>query len=125
MTLLIVLVVALYLVHALLPPALDYVLKGKFVEGLMARDTPPPSSLTSQRARRALNNMNEGMLMFMPIALLVAMNDGPTMGAMVFLIARIIYLPAYLLGVPVLRSAVWFIGLMGIALMAFGLIFGS
>ena len=122
MTLLILIVVALYLVHALLPPFFDYVLKGRFIEGLFARDTPPPSSLTSQRSRRALTNMNEAMVMFMPVALLAAMNGTPTTGALIFLGARLVYLPAYLLGVPVLRSVAWVIGLLGIGWMAFCLL---
>ena len=122
MTLLILLVVALYLVHALLPPYLDYVSKGRFAEGLGARDVPPPSSLTSQRARRALSNMNEAMLMFMPVALLTAMEGGAVMGAWIFLAARLVYLPTYLLGVPVVRSGAWAVGLLGVGWLAFCLL---
>ena len=115
----------LYVLITLLPPNFDYVLQGKFGLALGARDTPPPATLHGNRARRVLVNMSEAMMVFVPLALLTLILERAEgvalVGAWVFFAARLAYLPIYLLGLPVVRSAAWSVGLLGLGLMAWGL----
>ena len=105
-----------------MPPTFDYVWQGKFVEALGARDTPPPATLKGTRARRALTNMTENMLLFLPLAILAIVLEKvgglAIIGAAVFFLARATYLPLYLFGVPTLRSLAWIMGLLGLSLIA-------
>ena len=42
-------------------------------------------------------------------------------GAAVWLVARIVYIPLYLKGIPYVRSLVWLVSLVGLALMMIAL----
>lgn len=91
------------------------------------RDNVPPETGWAARARRAQNNFHENVLLFFALALagLVFASEGDRaalgFGALVFAIMRAFYLPAYLLGVPVLRSLVWLASLAGLGVMVWGL----
>jgi len=90
--------------------------------GLGPRDTVLEKSVSSQRCGRAQRNMEEALFFFLPLALLLIITDkadglGLT-GALVFVIARAAYLPAYLIGVAGLRTLVWAAGFAGIVMMA-------
>lgn len=133
MTTLILLTLALYFIQALLPPTFDYVLPGKLVQGFGARDNPPPATVFGNRSRRALANMTENLanmtentVLFLPLAILAIVLDRAnglaTTGALVFLLARITYVPLYILGVPTIRSGVWTVGVVGLLMMAAALI---
>ena len=93
--------------------------------GLGPRDNAPTLGKLGGRADRALNNLKESLPFFITFALLsVAMdkvNPQAINGAMVFAVARMIYLPAYMWGVPGLRSAVWGIALIGLIMMLLSL----
>jgi len=71
------------------------------------------------RAERALGNSVVAMALFAPAVLIVQalqINSASTLlAAQVFLIARLIYLPVYLAGIPWLRTAVWAVGLLATA----------
>jgi len=126
MTNLILLTLALYFVQVLLPPAFDYVFQGKFMQGMGSRDNPPPATVQGARARRALTNLTENMILFLPLAILAIVlgkaNGLALSGALIFLLARVAYVPLYLFGVPALRSGVWSIGLIGLFMMAAALL---
>jgi uncharacterized MAPEG superfamily protein len=83
------------------------------------RDDLPPTTPASARADRAAANMLENLLLF--VALVVAVGGrNPAraeLGAEIFLIARIIYWPIYLLGIPVVRTLVWTVGAVGLAIL--------
>ncbi|APX90205.1 hypothetical protein BV394_11100 [Brevirhabdus pacifica] len=74
---------------------------------------------TAGRAERALGNSVVAMALFAPAILVLHINGatGPAslLAAQVFLIARLIYLPVYLAGIPWLRTAVWMVGLLATA----------
>jgi uncharacterized MAPEG superfamily protein len=78
---------------------------------LGARDAQPPLSTTGARAERALNNLHEALPVFMTVALLLifcgANDDLAIQGARIFLVSRILYVPAYLAGMFGVRSAIW------------------
>ncbi|RFP90094.1 MAPEG family protein [Rhodobacteraceae bacterium 63075] len=78
------------------------------------RDKPRELTGKAGRAQRALNNHFEGLALFTPAVLVITLADastGFTAGcAWVYLGARILYLPAYLLGWAPGRSLIWFAG---------------
>jgi len=91
-----------------------------------SRDDLPPLPALGQRAERAHNNLRENMIPFVALAVLtIALGDvsgTAILGAQLFVLARIVYLPCYLFAVPWLRSTVWSIGFIGLVLMAWPLV---
>ena len=80
------------------------------------RDRPPSRSLaiTTGRLQRALNNHFEGLILF-TLAVVVITLSGQSTGftaacAWVYLTARVLYVPAYVLGRVPWRSAIWAAG---------------
>lgn len=82
-----------------------------------------PQGVLAGRAARALRNYLETFPAFGLLAvLLIALGraDGIGLnGAWLWLAARAVYLPLYLLGIPYLRSVVWGVAAIGLCLMAF------
>lgn len=73
------------------------------------------------RAARALANYQETYPAFIALALGLAVT-GQTgglgaAGAIVWLVARLVYIPLYLLGVPYVRSLAWTVSMLGLLLM--------
>jgi uncharacterized MAPEG superfamily protein len=71
------------------------------------------------RADRAANNMIEAMAMFLALVLAASIaGKAPqaAMGATVFFWARVVYWPVYLAGIPVLRTLVWLVSIVGLIL---------
>ncbi|MFZ0100636.1 MAG: MAPEG family protein [Gemmobacter sp.] len=81
-----------------------------------ARDKPPsrPLSLTTARLQRAMNNHFEGLILFTLAVVVVTLGGQSTTvtqtAAWSYLVARILYIPAYALGWRPWRSAIWGIG---------------
>ena len=76
------------------------------------------------RTERAAKNMLENMVLFTALAL-VASIGGVTdphveLGARIFFWARLVYIPVYMIGIPVARTGVWAISVVGM-----GMIFGA
>lgn len=90
------------------------------------RDARPEESIIAARLDRAKNNMMEALPIFLGLALLALAKGGEsreiTNGAIIFLVARIFYVPLYAIGVPVLRSLAWLTGMAGLLMMAAPLI---
>jgi uncharacterized MAPEG superfamily protein len=125
MVLLVLLVLALFVLQTLLPgrfrePATDGS-PGKLVENLGNRDHVRPLTVVGQRAARALANMQEALPVFLALALMnmiVGTAAGMAItGATVFLIARAVYVAIYLSGVAVVRTLVWVVAWVGLAMM--------
>lgn len=78
------------------------------------RDDPPEMSVIAARLDRAKNNMLESLPIFLGLALLALFKGGDTReittAAMIFLFARVAYVPAYVSGIPLLRSIIWLVG---------------
>ena len=98
------------------------------LSGLMAalgnRETPDDCNGFPARTDRAAKNMLENMVLFTALAL-VASVGGVTdphveLGARIFYWARLVYIPIYMIGIPVARTGVWAISIIGM-----GLIFAS
>jgi len=125
MVLLVLLVLALFVVQALLPgrfrePAVDGA-RGKLTENLGNRDHMRPLTVVGERAARALANMHEALPVFLALALMnmiVGTAAGMAItGATLFLIARVVYVGLYMAGVPVVRTLVWVVSWVGLAMM--------
>ncbi len=93
-------------------------------EGLKAgfgnRDDVPEATPLGGRAERAAANSVEALLLFVPLALVAQLTgsaEQALLGATIFVCARVVYLPIYLLGVVYLRSLVWGVGIAGLAMM--------
>ncbi|MGH8306943.1 MAG: MAPEG family protein [Gammaproteobacteria bacterium] len=74
----------------------------------------PPLSELGQRAVRAHENLRDNYLGFAVAILLLAFTGGfssyTALAALVFLIARLVHMPAYILGIPWLRIFSWLVG---------------
>ena len=95
--------------------------QGEFGQAFLfsPRDEQPPAKApTVGRATRALHNFTEnyGPFVAMDLALIATGHTGGW-GAALWLIARIVYLPLYLSGVVVVRTAVWSISIIGLLMM--------
>jgi len=90
-------------------------------------DLPKPEGEVLGRAERALKNFQETWLAFVILALVAQLADrGDTVvfwGAVVYLVGRVVYLPLYLWGVFAIRSLVWNVATIGLAIMFFGILF--
>ncbi len=119
-------VLALFVAQTLLPASFRYLFAGPGVGerlriALGPRDVQPPISHLGSRAERALGNLHEALPVFLTVALLHVAGRTPSasasVGAAWFLVARVLYVPAYLSGVPGLRSALWVASWVGLAMM--------
>lgn len=90
------------------------------------RDDEPVTSSIHGRALRAARNMRENFPIFLALAILSLVVDNTDMdqailGAQLFVIGRVLYVPAYMSGIPFLRSTAYSIGLVGCIVMAIAL----
>ena len=124
MTALILGTLLLYLTQTYLPPIfMSRALGPKALRHAGGpRDEALPLTITAGRAKRALENMNEAMVVFVPLALLAVhfgLNSGLAWwGVALFLAARIAYIPAYITAIGFTRSAVWTLGHVGLGMIA-------
>jgi uncharacterized MAPEG superfamily protein len=90
---------------------------------LSSRDDHRTVSGIAGRLERALNNSVTAMALFAPAVLLIVVTDSSTnqsvLACQAFLIARIVYLPAYAFGLVGIRSLAWTVGLLSTALLYF------
>lgn len=93
-----------------------------------ARDGVQPllSNMTN-RLFRAQANFFETFPLFAVLILVTAVTQlysiYSQVGAILYLIARVIYLPLYAFGIPYIRTVVWLISVFGIILVLFPLVF--
>lgn len=86
------------------------------------RDEMPPMSPAAGRARRAAANMVENMAIFLgALAALAAAQpavvpEAAILGANLFFWSRLAYWPSYWIGIAVLRTVLWGVGIAGCAL---------
>ena len=78
------------------------------------------------RIGRALHNMLETFPLFAALAVALAVTGrtggNAALGAQFYVWARTLYVPAYVLGIPVLRSVIWGVSVAGIVLMLVALL---
>jgi uncharacterized MAPEG superfamily protein len=90
------------------------------------REGLPPATGWAGRAARAHRNMIENLVLFAALVLIAAVanktSDMTLLGAQIFFWARLAYAFVYLAGIPWLRTGVWFVSVIGLALIFFALL---
>lgn len=90
-------------------------------------EAPPPRPVTA-RLQRAQANLFETLPLFAAAVLLahVSGNEGDLTlwGCWMYLLARIVYVPLYAAGIPLVRSLVWLVSLAGLVLVLFAVLTG-
>lgn len=123
-------VLALFVVQTLIAPSIQYLGDGarrgeNIAKALGPRDDPPVMPPVARRAGRALDNMFEALPVFLTLALLCLIKGHDSelarTGAMTFFLARLAYVPSYMVGIMGLRSAVWGVGWIGLGMMIWAL----
>lgn len=102
----------------------EWTLEGMRV-GLSNRDNLPEATPLGGRAVRAAGNTLENFVLFAVLALVahaVGVDEQATLGAQVFFWSRLIYLPVYWAGVTYVRSLIWSIGTVGLAMMLLAIV---
>jgi len=74
--------------------------------------------LVCGRAKRALDNYVQNLAPFvaLDLALIVTQHTGG-LGATLWIIGRVVYLPIYLLGIIYVRTAAWVVSIIGLLMM--------
>ena len=84
------------------------------------RETMPVLTGWAGRASRAHRNMLENYPLFAALVLVAHISgraDATTgLGAAIWFWARVVYVPVYISGVPRLRPLVWFVSIVGLAM---------
>jgi len=116
-----VIMLALVLVQGALIPA-TY----GFKWGLGPRDEPREPTALLGRMKRIVANHVEAMAVFVPLILIAYFAEISTpltqWGAILFVAARAAFAVIYAMGIPVLRSAAWGAGLIGLLMIGFELL---
>ena len=90
------------------------------------REGLPPATGWAGRAHRAHRNMLENLVLFAALVLIVVLADKTNamtlLGAQLFFWARLVYAFVYLAGIPWLRTGVWTVSVVGLALIFFALL---
>jgi uncharacterized MAPEG superfamily protein len=90
-------------------------------------DDKKPTSAFAGRAARASANFRETYPAFIGLALGLAIADPHSgwgiLGASIWFVCRLVYIPLYLFGVPYIRSLCWVGSLGGLAIMFLTLVF--
>jgi uncharacterized MAPEG superfamily protein len=85
------------------------------------RDLPPPpvSALTA-RLQRAFGNFRESFVYFAVSVLVVTFmaknSPGSALGAQIYFWSRLVYVPVYAAGIPVARTAIWTVSIIGLVM---------
>ncbi|NEX91360.1 hypothetical protein G3573_01110 [Caulobacter sp. 17J65-9] len=83
-----------------------------------ARDVDRPMGKVAGRLDRAYKNYMETFPFFAAAVLLATvagkLGELSLWGSLLYVAARIVYVPLYALGVPTVRSLVWFVSLVGL-----------
>ena len=86
-----------------------------------------PSGKIAGRAARTSANFRETYPAFVALALALVLAGDPAgwglAGGWLWFVARLVYIPLYLAGIPYIRSLAWIVSLAGLAIMAAVVIF--
>ncbi len=112
---LLLLIIGIQATASLVSTGLPYAIGNQDVP---AQGTP---SMLSQRMRRILANFLQTYPVFIALAGLIAITQSSTettvLGATIWIWARVAYIPAVLSGLPVIRSLVWAVSIIGLLMM--------
>ena len=84
-----------------------------------SRDNAANTSIYIDRANRSLKNLFETLPIFIGLILLsIINNEDNSLLAMIWLLARIIYVPVYIVGISYVRTGIWAIALICLIMMS-------
>lgn len=87
------------------------------LELLGNRDNLEPPGVLVARAKRAVANHIEGLVLFAPLVLMLEdlgqSSNVTVLGAQLFFYGRVAHAICYLVGIPVLRTLAWLAGIAG------------
>ncbi len=93
---------------------------------LSAQDDEKASSGVGSRFERAYYNLLETMPPFAALVLIGLytgkLNEMTALGAQLYFWSRVVYIPAYVTGIPGLRSLVWFASIAGLLIILWQLL---
>jgi uncharacterized MAPEG superfamily protein len=93
--------------------------------GMGNRDNLPTPTGFAGRADRTARNTLENFLLFAVLALTAHVGGATSplvlLGAQVFVATRLVFVAVYYLGVPVVRTVVWLVGVVGLGMMVYGM----
>ncbi|PCI06006.1 MAG: hypothetical protein COB78_05410 [Hyphomicrobiales bacterium] len=91
-----------------------------------ARDEDPEPGVIGGRLERAYYNLLETMPPFAALVLIGLytgkVNEMTALGAQIYFWGRVAYVPAYVAGIPFIRSIIWFISTIGMAIILWQLL---
>ena len=86
--------------------------------------TPPAVKILTGRFLRAFHNFRETFVYFAVSVLLVTVLNKTSahtaLGAQLYFWARLVYVPVYIAGIPVARTAVWTVSVIGLVMVFLG-----
>ena len=90
-----------------------------------SRDAPPPPvTVLTARLQRAFGNYRETFVYFAVAVLVVTFlnktSSSTALGAQLYFWARLVYIPAYASGIPIVRTALWTISVIGLIMVLLG-----
>ena len=88
---------------------------------MSARDLPaPPVGILTARLLRAFGNFRETFVYFAVAVLVVTalgkISAHSALGAQIYFWARLVYVPVYAAGIPVVRTLIWAVSIAGLAM---------
>ncbi|MBA8883416.1 MAPEG family protein [Dokdonella fugitiva] len=113
--------IVLGLVHILVAATLSTAQRGLLWNAGPRDGEPAPLTGMAGRFDRASRNFLETFVFFAAAVLALALmhkgDDHTALGAQIWFWARVAYLPAYAIGVPFLRTAIWTVSMVGLVML--------
>ena len=85
------------------------------------RSEPADLGETGARIKRTIENHKEGLLLFVPVVLIIAVAGLSTpqtvLGAQIYFFCRLLHAATYVMGIPYIRSISWIAGIVALAMM--------
>ena len=120
----------IFAVFLLLAQMVLQTLAGFVANGFMglagSRDDEVLATGIGGRFERAYYNMLETFPVFAALVLIVQLTESWTsvsaLAVQLYFWGRVVYLPAYVVGIPFVRTVVWFVSMVGIVMLAWPLL---
>ncbi len=102
------------------------ILQSGLISAAGARDDEAPVTGFAGRFERAFYNMLETFPVFVALVLALEVTEGWTsntaLGAQAYFWARVLYVPAYVSGIPFVRTIIWAVSVIGMLMIAWPLL---
>lgn len=102
------------------------IIQNGLASNLGSRDDQEGTSGYAARFERAFYNMLETFPVFAALAIVVHITESWTtttaLGAQLYFWGRVLYVPAYVSGIPFVRSIIWIVSVVGMLMLAWTLL---